>query len=257
MNDLLKEIFVSRIDRSDRSPRDRDIEFGFPMHTITPNYGMDDFYKQVKEVQELMQKLSDNLKKLQGANEETKSVTKASAMKDIKKRMDKDIDEVGKVARAIKTKLQEIDLDNFENRKKPGCEKGTAVDRSRTAMTVSLKKKLREKVNDFQKLRQTIQEEYREIVQRRFFTVTGTTPTEEMIDELIETGDGEKIFHKAIHEMGRGQVIETLEEIQERHDAVKEIEMKLLELHQIFMDMAVLVEAQGEMLDNIEIQVGL
>lgn len=29
----------------------------------------------------------------------------------------------------------------------------------------------------------------------------------------------------------------------------------LLELHQIFLDMAVLVEAQGEMLDNIEKQV--
>lgn len=29
-----------------------------------------------------------------------------------------------------------------------------------------------------------------------------------------------------------------------------------MELHQIFLDMAVLVEAQGEMLDNIEAQVG-
>ena len=29
-----------------------------------------------------------------------------------------------------------------------------------------------------------------------------------------------------------------------------------MELHQIFLDMAVLVEAQGEMLDNIEKQVG-
>ncbi|XP_039140414.1 syntaxin-132-like [Dioscorea cayenensis subsp. rotundata] len=46
-----------------------------------------------------------------------------------------------------------------------------------------------------------------------------------------------------------------LAEIQERHDAVKEIERKLLELQQIFVDMAVLVEAQGDMLDNIESQV--
>ncbi|PKU67477.1 syntaxin-132 [Dendrobium catenatum] len=216
---------------------------------------MEEFFKQVKEVEELMIKLSDNLKKLQEANEEAKAVTKASAMKDFKKRMDKDMDKVGIVARAIKMKLEEIDRDNLENRKNSGCGKGTAVDRSRTAMTVSLKKKLRDKVNDFQNLRQTIQEEYREIVQRRFFTVTGTTPTEEMIDELIETGDSEKIFQKAIQDMGRGQVIDTLEEIQERHDAVKEIEKKLLELHQVFMDMAVLVEAQGEMLDNIETQV--
>jgi Syntaxin len=46
-----------------------------------------------------------------------------------------------------------------------------------------------------------------------------------------------------------------LAEIQERHEAVKELERSLLDLHQIFLDMAVLVEAQGEMLDNIEAQV--
>ena len=46
-------------------------------------------------------------------------------------------------------------------------------------------------------------------------------------------------------------------EIQERHEAVKDLETSLLDLHQIFLDMSVLVEAQGEMLDNIEKQVSL
>jgi hypothetical protein len=50
-------------------------------------------------------------------------------------------------------------------------------------------------------------------------------------------------------------VLDTLAEIQERNRAVKDLEASLLELHQIFLDMAVLVEAQGEMLDNIEKQV--
>jgi hypothetical protein len=50
-------------------------------------------------------------------------------------------------------------------------------------------------------------------------------------------------------------VLDTLAEIQERSRAVKDLEASLLELHQIFLDMAVLVEAQGEMLDNIEKQV--
>jgi hypothetical protein len=39
-------------------------------------------------------------------------------------------------------------------------------------------------------------------------------------------------------------VLDTLAEIQERHRAVKDLEQSLLELHQIFLDMAVLVEAQ-------------
>lgn len=52
-------------------------------------------------------------------------------------------------------------------------------------------------------------------------------------------------------------MLDTLAEIQERHEAVKELEKSLMELHQIFLDMAVLVEAQGEMLDNIEQQVSI
>ncbi|RZC70491.1 hypothetical protein C5167_033640 [Papaver somniferum] len=68
------------------------------------------------------------------------------------------------------------------------------------------------------------------------------------------TGDSDQILQKAIQQHGRGQVMDTLTEIQERHGVVRDVESKILELHQIFMDMAVLVESQGDMLDNIESQ---
>lgn len=45
-------------------------------------------------------------------------------------------------------------------------------------------------------------------------------------------------------------------EIQERHGAVAELERGLLELQQVFNDMAVLVAAQGGQLDDIEGNVG-
>ncbi|KAJ8617781.1 hypothetical protein MRB53_013967 [Persea americana] len=243
MNDLLTDSFV------------RDIELGNQVSTDKSVLGMETFSKQVREVEKQMDKLLVQLQKLQEANEESKSVTKASAMKAIKRRMEKDVDEVGKVVHIIKANLEEIDRDNLNNRQKPGCEKGTGVDRSRMAMTNALKKKLKDRMTDFQILRQTIQDEYRDVVERRVYTVTGTRPDEKTIDDLIETGKSEQIFSKAIQEMGRAQILDTVEEIQERYDAVKEIEKKLLDLHQVFMDMAVLVEAQGDLIDNIETQV--
>jgi len=63
------------------------------------------------------------------------------------------------------------------------------------------------------------------------------------------------MFQNAILEAGRGHIEDTLLEIAERREAVKEIEKKLLELYQIFIDLSALVEAQGEVLDNIEVQV--
>ncbi|KAL4555217.1 hypothetical protein LXL04_037828 [Taraxacum kok-saghyz] len=134
----------------------------------------------------------------------------------LKQRMEKDVDEVGKIARFIKSKIEELDRENLANRQKPGCGKGTGVDRSRTATTISLKKKFKDKI-------ESIHQEHREVVERRVYTVTGTRADEETIDQLIETGDSEQIFQKAIREQGRGQVLDTLADIQERHDAVREV----------------------------------
>ncbi|EOA21213.1 hypothetical protein CARUB_v10001560mg [Capsella rubella] len=249
MNDLLKGSF--ELPRG-QSSREADVELG---EQQGGDQGLEDFFKKVQEIEKQYEKLDKLLKKLQAAHEESKAVTKAPAMKAIKKKMEKDVDEVGSIARFIKGKLEELDRENLANRQKPGCGKGSGVDRSRTATTLSLKKKLKDKMAEFQVLRANIQQEYRDVVDRRIYTVTGQRADEDTIDELIETGNSEQIFQKAIQEQGRGQVMDTLAEIQERHDAVRDLEKKLLDLQQIFLDMAVLVDAQGEMLDNIESQV--
>ncbi|KAL8131226.1 syntaxin-132-like [Apium graveolens] len=254
MNDLLTDSFVSN-GKNNPSTEPTDIEMGIRLPPSNSDMGMEAFNTQVHEVDKLVDKVAALLQKLKDANEESKSVTKASSMKAIRKRMEKDVDEVGKIARNVKAKIEALNKENLANRQKPGCGKGTGVDRSRTNMTNALTKKFRDLMIEFQTLRQRIDDEYREVVERRVITVTGTRPDEETISHLIETGSSEQIFQNAMQEMGRGQVLNTVQEIQERHDAVREIEKKLLDLHQIYLDMAVLVEAQGDLLDNIETQV--
>ncbi|MQM01102.1 hypothetical protein Taro_033848 [Colocasia esculenta] len=302
--------------------RDGDIEMGTQPQMNSAELGLESFFKQVQDIEKQVDKLAKLLKKLQDANEESKAVTKASAMKAIRQRMEKDIDEVGKIARIAKTKLEELDKDHL----KPNCLRTVyeqfplhgdlafsnlqikcipwlqltviiSESASQLIKFLSLQTESRQQTKtrlwkgirrrsfkncyycctqeevegenvrvpgDTPTLREAIHQEYREVVERRVFTVTGNRADEEniwlmlilqTIDQLIETGDSEQIFQKAIQEQGRGQVMDTLAEIQERHDTVKEIERKLLELQQIFLDMSVLVEAQGDMLNNIESQV--
>ncbi|KAK8634219.1 hypothetical protein V6N13_015047 [Hibiscus sabdariffa] len=216
---------------------------------------LQEFFVKIQEIDIQYEKLGKLLKNLQDAHEETRLVTQGPAMKAIKQRMEKDVAEVGRIAHFVKGKIDELDRDNLANREKPRCGKGTSVDRSRAATTLAVKKKLKDKMAEFQILRERIQKEYREVVERRVFTVTGTRPDEETIERLIETGDSEQIFQKAIQEQGRGEIMNTVCEIQERYDAARDLERMLLDLQQVFMDMAVLVEGQGDMLDNIETQV--
>ncbi|KAI8340274.1 t-SNARE [Chlamydoabsidia padenii] len=50
----------------------------------------------------------------------------------------------------------------------------------------------------------------------------------------------------------RGQATAVLSEVQNRHDDIKKIEKTIVELHQLFMDMQMLVEQQGETINQIE-----
>lgn len=49
-------------------------------------------------------------------------------------------------------------------------------------------------------------------------------------------------------------MLDTVQEIQERHTAIKELERQLLGLHQLFVDLSTLVDQQGEQLENIATQ---
>ncbi|KAK9732690.1 hypothetical protein RND81_04G015400 [Saponaria officinalis] len=125
-----------------QSSRDGDPEMG-NLHNYG-ELGLQSFSKKVQEIEKQYEKINNHLRKLQDAHEESKAVTKASAMKSIKQRMEKDVDEVQKIARLIKSKIEDLDRD------KPGCGKGTAIERTRTTQTVQLKKKLRDKMAEFQ-----------------------------------------------------------------------------------------------------------
>ncbi|KAG9159736.1 hypothetical protein Leryth_007753 [Lithospermum erythrorhizon] len=180
MNDLLSDNF----DAKNNSSQENDIEMG-RLQRSSSDMGLEALNKQTPEVDKQIEKLSLIVL----------NVDKTQA---IRRRMEKDIDEVGKIARSVKSKLEAISKDNLANRQKPGCGKGTAVDRSRTNMTNALTKKFKEVMSEFQTLRQNIDDEYREVVERR-----------------VMTGQ----------DVGR-----------------------------FIWDLAVLVEAQGDMLDNIGTQ---
>nr|DAD30456.1 TPA_asm: hypothetical protein HUJ06_009307 [Nelumbo nucifera] len=91
-----------------------------------------------------------------------------------------------------------------------------SMDCTRTSVTDELRKKLKNLMMNFQKLRQQMMAKYKEMEHRR------------------------------------EKVIETVLKIQNMHDAVKEVEKSLLKLHQVFLDMVVMVEPQGEQLDDIQ-----
>ncbi|XP_021771270.1 syntaxin-121-like [Chenopodium quinoa] len=248
----MNNLITSSFSRFRENPGD--LEMGSP--TPNPGVNLDKFFDDVETIKDDLKEIEEVHKKLRSSHEETKTAHTAGSVKDLRSRMDRDVGVALKKAKMIKVRLEALDRSNAANRSIAGCGPGSSADRTRTSVVNGLRKKLKEKMDEFQELREKISGEYRETVERRFFTVTGENPDEKTVDLLISTGESENFLQKAIQQQGRGQILDTIAEIQERHDAVKDIERNLMELHQTFLDMAVLVQYQGEQLDDIQANVG-
>ncbi|PWA37543.1 t-SNARE [Artemisia annua] len=242
MNDLLSRSF-SRC-------RVADIEMGNAAASSGTN--LDKFFGDVAEIKEELKALENLHSQLQDSNEQSKTLYNANSIKTLRTKMDNDVASSLKKAKLIKTRLESLENSNETNRNLPGCGPGSSTDRTRISVVNGLRKQLQSSMKSFTDLRHKMASEHRETVQRRYYTITGENADENTVDDLIATGESETCLQKAIQQQGRGQVMETILEIHERHDAVTVIERNLKELHQVFMDMAVLVESQGEQLDDIE-----
>ncbi|KAL6997877.1 hypothetical protein U1Q18_008046 [Sarracenia purpurea var. burkii] len=250
MNDLFSGSF-SRFRSEDNPQSPGNVQ----MSSSSGGVNLDKFFEDVEAIKDDLRDLETLCDNLQRGHDQSKTLHNAKSVKDLRSRMDTDVASALKKAKVIKVRLEALDRNNAANRSLPGCGPGSSSDRTRTSVVNGLRKKLHDSMNSFNALRQEIAGEYRETVQRRYYTVTGENADETTIDRLISTGESETFLQKAIQEQGRGKVLDTIMEIQERHEGVKEMERNLKELHQVFLDMAVLVEAQGEQLDDIESQV--
>eukprot|EP00249_Psilotum_nudum_P008196 c21111_g1_i1 orf=1-414(-) len=138
MEDVLLRSFSAN--GQNRMPYSVDLETGKLTEMVGINTAKDlsGFFEEAGAIRTHMQSIKQVLYNLQEANEESKTITNTRAMKDLRIRMDKDIEDVLRKAKFIKGRLEEVDRANTANRKIPGCEQGTSTDRTRISITNSL-----------------------------------------------------------------------------------------------------------------------
>ncbi|OQR68991.1 syntaxin-1A-like [Tropilaelaps mercedesae] len=115
-----------------------------------------------------------------------------------------------------------------------------------------LSQKFVEVMTDYNKTQTDYRERCKARIQRQL-EITGRVTTNEELEEMLETGNP-AIFTQGII-METQQAKQTLADIEARHADIMKLENSIRELHDMFMDMAMLVESQGEMIDRIEYHV--
>ncbi|KAL0378151.1 UNVERIFIED_CONTAM: syntaxin [Sesamum radiatum] len=246
MNDLMTKSFLSyaELKKQDQFHIEdwRDLEMGKLSHTDEDN--LSQFFQEVEVIKSNMQEITHLLIDLQNLNEETKSTYSAKILRGLRDRMDSDMVAVLRKAKVVKTRLEVLDKSNVANRRRSlAYVEGSAVDRTRVSTTNGLRAKLKDIMNGFQALREKIMSDYKEGLRRRYYNATGEHPSDEVIEKIVSGNGKVEIFESRT---------ETNLENKERHEAVMDIWRSLNKLHQVFLDMAVMVETQGEQIDDIE-----
>ncbi|KAI7862427.1 t-SNARE [Spinellus fusiger] len=146
---------------------------------------------------------------------------------------------------AIKNRIKAMEQSNLK------LKKGSDLN-IRKAQVERLKKDFVNIIQRYQDVERTYSQKYRQRVERQIRIVRPDV-TDEEIDAVIESDKQNSIFAQSLMQSSRsGQARAVINEVQSRHDDIKKIEKTIIELQQLFMDMQMLVENQGHVIDTIE-----
>ncbi|VDI60069.1 syntaxin 1A [Mytilus galloprovincialis] len=208
---------------------------------------MDMFFEQVEEIRGMIDKISANV---EDVKKKHSMILMAPQNDDkMKEELEELMSDIKKTANKVRGKLKVIEQ-NIEQEEHSN--KSSADLRIRKTQHATLSRKFVEVMNDYN----SCQIDYRERCKGRIIRqleITGRTTTDEQLEDMLESGNP-KIFTQDII-METQQAKQTLADIEARHNDIIKLENSIRELHDMFMDMAMLVEQQGEMIDRIEYNV--
>ncbi|KAI9488270.1 t-SNARE [Zychaea mexicana] len=145
----------------------------------------------------------------------------------------------------IKNRITAIERTNAQSNN-PGESK------MRRTQSENVRKRFLDTIRRYQEIESDYRHKYRQRVERQI-RIVKPEATEEEVDRIMDSDQGTQVFTQSIIQAGRqGASRAVLSEVQNRHIDIKRIERTLVELHQLFQDMHMLVEQQGDVLVKID-----
>jgi len=208
---------------------------------------MDEFFADVEQIRENIDKIQENVENVKVKHSTILSAPQPDE-KD-KQELEDLMANIKKTSNKVRANLKRIE-NSIESEEQTN--KTSADLRIRKVQFSTLSRKFVEVMTEYNRT----QTDYRERCKGRIarqLEITGRATTDEQIEDMLEQGNP-AVFTQGII-METQQAKQTLADIEARHEDIMKLETSIKELHDMFMDMAMLVESQGEMIDRIEYQV--
>ncbi|XP_034953447.1 syntaxin-2 isoform X2 [Zootoca vivipara] len=211
---------------------------------VENDHYMEDFFHQVEEVRKYITKIADVVEEVKKKHSVILSATHPKDK--TKEELEELNKEIRKTANIVRAKLKTIEqnLGRHEN-----VNRTSADVRIRKSQHTVLTRKFVEVMTTYNTTQTCFRERTKDQI-RRQLEITGKNTSDEELEEMLESGNL-SIFTSDII-LDTKITREALDEIESRHKDIIKLESSIHELHEMFMDMAMLVEVQGDMVNSIE-----
>ncbi|XP_074773986.1 syntaxin-3 isoform X1 [Athene noctua] len=202
---------------------------------------MDEFFSEIEETRQTIDKIAENV-------EEAKKLYSIILSAPIPEQKTKDdleqlTAEIKKMANSVRNKLKSMER-NIEQDEA----RSSADLRIRKSQHSVLSRKFVDVMTKYNEAQVDFRERSKGRIQRQL-EITGKNTTDEELEEMLESGNP-AIFTSGIMDSQISK--QALSEIEGRHKDIVRLESSIKELHDMFVDIAMLVENQGAMIDRIE-----
>ncbi|XP_018009304.1 syntaxin-1A [Hyalella azteca] len=236
--DRLAALKAAQNDDDDMGPDDVTVN-------VEGNVGyMDDFFNEVEEIREMIEKIQSNVEEVKKKHSDILSAPQPDEK--TKQDLDDMMTDIKKTANRVRAKLkvieQSIESDEHVN-------KASADLRIKKTQHSTLSRKFVEVMTEYNRTQTDYRERCKGRIQRQL-EITGRNTTSDELEDMLEQGNP-AVFTQGII-METQQAKQTLADIEARHADIIKLETSIRELHDMFMDMAMLVESQGELMNRIE-----
>ncbi|XP_076015725.1 syntaxin 3b isoform X2 [Genypterus blacodes] len=203
---------------------------------------MDEFFSQIEDIRSSIDKIDENVAQVK----KLYSLILSAPTSDQKTQDDLEAitGDIKKMANNARNKLKTIER-NLESEEQ---ERVSADIRIRKSQHAVLSRKFVEVMTKYNEAQVDFRERTKGRLQRQL-EITGKNTTDEELEEMLESGNS-AVFTAGIVDSGISR--QALNEIESRHKDIVRLESSIKELHDMFVDIAMLVESQGDIVDNIE-----
>lgn len=203
------------------------------------------FYNQCEEIKSLTQLIKDNVDSIKSLH--AKILDAPTADENVRNELDRKMNEIKSQAGDVKSKLKLIEKD-VANMKSAGAPENAEF-RIRKSQFTYLSHFFTSIMNEFN----LIQVEHRNACKQRIMRqldIAGKSTTDDEIEKMLESGNAQIFNENVLLETKIAK--QTLIDIEERHKDILRLEKSIQELCEMFSEIAILIQAQGELIENIE-----